>query len=522
MSLCSSCNGPLFSSRIQDSPLILEKLHWESGPASIPNPEEVIPTLQKAQRELEDCEKQIKALEAWRESLRGYTDQLQALRSPFRKVPDEILQRVFDDCCNMNHFVVDNPSRTPGAIRQIPALALSTVCSRWRRNGLAMPSIWSNISLLCREDVDSDDEEYEEVDSDGILYTMDIFLNRGLQHPMTVILELIEGFDDQHPVLTLLIHHIHRWRSFTDRTQNYAKNSLLHCHTSPNFPVLEELFIADASEGDLDIFSSTPKLKKLSLDIIPSGSLELSIFSQLSHLEFHYPSVDEIQELSGNSHLVTLKTDESYEGSRSDFELEMSPPTTCRAIDTLILCYDLRNSSRSIFSCLTLPSLKVIHLERGYRERRNEKIEPYMRESDWCNFDPFMVFLSRSSCTLTTLYIKSCALADVKLVKLLAHLPTLRDFSIDDSYVVPQCSPITGRFIQSLQAREDTSPIVPRLHSLKLNVGARSFDDGSVVDMVRSRWIPCKLLACASRELEPRVDCLREVTIRFRNREETK
>ncbi|KAE9393592.1 hypothetical protein BT96DRAFT_215464 [Gymnopus androsaceus JB14] len=40
--------------------------------------------------------------------------------------------------------------------------------------------------------------------------------------------------------------------------------------------------------------------------------------------------------------------------------------------------------------------------------------------------------------------------------------------------------------------------------------------------MVRSRWIPCKLLACASRELEPRVDCLREVTVRFRNREETK
>ncbi|KAE9402618.1 hypothetical protein BT96DRAFT_816266, partial [Gymnopus androsaceus JB14] len=204
MSLCSNCNGSLFSSRIQDSPLILERLRWESGPASIPNPEEVILILQKAQREIEDCAKQIKALKSRRQSLREYADHLQALLSPFRKVPDEILQRVFDDCCNMNHFVVDNASKTRSAIRKMPALALSTVCSRWRRNGLAMPSIWSNISLLCRED---------EVDSDGILYTMDIFLNRGLQHPMTVILELIEGFDDQHPVLTLLIHHIHRWRS---------------------------------------------------------------------------------------------------------------------------------------------------------------------------------------------------------------------------------------------------------------------------------------------------------------------
>ncbi|KAE9393602.1 hypothetical protein BT96DRAFT_761248, partial [Gymnopus androsaceus JB14] len=92
--------------------------------------------------ELEDCEKQIKALESRRKSLREYADQLQALLSPFRKVPDEILQRVFDECCNMNHFVVDNPSKTRGDIRQIPALALSTVCSRWRRNGLAMPNIW--------------------------------------------------------------------------------------------------------------------------------------------------------------------------------------------------------------------------------------------------------------------------------------------------------------------------------------------------------------------------------------------
>ncbi|KAE9393594.1 hypothetical protein BT96DRAFT_923953, partial [Gymnopus androsaceus JB14] len=53
-----------------DSPLILEKLRWESGPASTPNPEEVIPILEKAQWEIEDCENQIKTLESRKESLR--------------------------------------------------------------------------------------------------------------------------------------------------------------------------------------------------------------------------------------------------------------------------------------------------------------------------------------------------------------------------------------------------------------------------------------------------------------------
>ncbi|KAE9402617.1 hypothetical protein BT96DRAFT_991058 [Gymnopus androsaceus JB14] len=427
-----------------------------------------------------DCEKQIKALESQEREPAG--------------VPDEILQRVFDDCCNMNHFVVDNPSRTAGSYQTDTCTGSQYCLFTVAEDGLAMPSIWSNISLLCVGQ--AVEEDYEDLDSDGILSTMDIFLNRGLQHPMTVIIELTDDFDNHYPALTLLIPHMHRWRSFTDRSRFYQKDYFLHTLTSPNFPLLEELEIADANEGDLDIFSSAPKLKKLSLDIIPSGSLELSVFSRLTHLELYCPRVYQIRELTDNSHLVTLKTDtdESYD---SDFELEeVPPPTPCRTIETLILCYDPGSFSRSILLYLTLPSLKTMRLERGYRERRNEKIEPYMRESDWYNFDPFMAFLSRSSCTLTTF--------------------------VDDSYVAPQCSPITGRFIESLQVRDDTRPIVPRLHSLKLNVGARSFGDGSVVDMVRSRWIPCKLLACASRELEPRVDCLREVTIRFRNREETK
>ncbi|KAE9403842.1 hypothetical protein BT96DRAFT_451833 [Gymnopus androsaceus JB14] len=75
-------------------------------------------------------------------------------------------------------------------------------------------------------------------------------------------------------------------------------------------------------------------------------------------------------------------------------------------------------------------------------------------------------------------------------------------------------SPITGRFIKSLRATSHPL-IVPRLHSLKLDVGGSTFEDRSVVDMVRSRWIPGKR---TSEELEPQVECLREFTIKFRNR----
>ncbi|KAE9405673.1 hypothetical protein BT96DRAFT_791375, partial [Gymnopus androsaceus JB14] len=123
----------------------------------------------------------IKALESRRERLREYTVQLQSLLSPIRKVPDEIVRRVFDDCCDMNHFIVAK-TRTD-AIRSIPALALSSVCSRWRRNGLSMPEIWSRISLMWNEPIHADHDE-------SLLSTINIFLNRSLQSPLTVIIDL--------------------------------------------------------------------------------------------------------------------------------------------------------------------------------------------------------------------------------------------------------------------------------------------------------------------------------------------
>ncbi|KAE9389895.1 hypothetical protein BT96DRAFT_926270 [Gymnopus androsaceus JB14] len=494
MSLCSNCSKSLFTTRIPDNPsLIHEKLRWESGPASIPNPEEVLPILQSAQQELEDCEMQIKILESRRQSLRNYTDQLQALLSPFRKVPDEILRRIFDDCCHMNLLGHFGPAKTRSAITDLPALVLSSVCLRWRRNGLSMPSIWSRISLACQR---MENEEEDE----SFLPTLNIFLNRTLHHPLTITFESVEGFDDQHPGLTLLVNHMHRWCSFSYRLASYSFHDLIlgsdRTLGSRIFPLLEELDMVDMEKEDLNLLAHTaPKLKKLSVDFIPSISDESlqvgnSLFTRLSYLEFYFPSTHEIRILmDSNHHLVSLKTEESVSLRSVSGSEEPPSPTLCRTIDTLTLFHEpLAWKHYSVLPYLTLPSLKVIHLERNVLYEQVDG--PDIRQSDWQNFDPFMAFLSRSSCSLTTF--------------------------IDDSYILPTHSPITGRFIESLCATSHHL-IVPRLHSLKLDVGASTFEDGSVVDMVRSRWIPGRR---SSKELEPRVECLREFTIKFRNRKE--
>ncbi|KAE9407387.1 hypothetical protein BT96DRAFT_1014220 [Gymnopus androsaceus JB14] len=387
----------------------------------------------------------------------------------------------------MNHFTLTcKDEETTGGIRDTPALTLSSVCSRWRRNVLSMPSLWSGISLACRQSMSGTDG-YDE----KLPFILDILLRRALPHPLTIAIDVAADFEDfKHPVLTRLTNDTHRWRSFTLQSDTDGLLSLFEHRdpalNPPNFPLLEilDLRIIMEDDSDLNMFVHTaPKLKNIVVPRIPTrSSLEFSIFAPLAHLEFWFPYVDEIQNITDNCHcLLSLKTEEAV---HSDEEESPPNPTPCRTVNSLILLHDSAGSKDcSIFPYLTLPSLKTIHLERGNQ---------VMRQADWTNFDCFMAFLSRSSCSLTTLSIQSLALADLKLIVLLTHLPTLLDLCVDDSYVLPEASPITDQFIDSLHVHRTNShrPIIPRLQFLKLDVGASTFGDASVTDMVRSRWLP--------------------------------
>ncbi|KAF9069971.1 hypothetical protein BDP27DRAFT_1420410 [Rhodocollybia butyracea] len=130
MPLCSSCGGKTFVPRVVVDFLGLHnKLRTLSGPAFV-QPDEVASVLQNIQRDLEDYEAEIYRLECLRrekERLEQYATQLRSLLSPFRKVPDEVLQRIFDECCDTNIFrVVDSKRRLPvhtsQALRYKPAM----------------------------------------------------------------------------------------------------------------------------------------------------------------------------------------------------------------------------------------------------------------------------------------------------------------------------------------------------------------------------------------------------------------
>ncbi|KAF9070045.1 hypothetical protein BDP27DRAFT_1183015, partial [Rhodocollybia butyracea] len=136
------------------------------------------------ERDLQDYDTEIQRLEsrrtllaAQRDNLKQYASEVQSLLSPARKVPDEILQCIFDDCCDTNNFE---------AFRNKPVIAISSVCTRWRRNALSMPALWSRITL--RWEVCEDTNNYPKTDHSKLFALLSKVLERSQQWPMTISL----------------------------------------------------------------------------------------------------------------------------------------------------------------------------------------------------------------------------------------------------------------------------------------------------------------------------------------------
>ncbi|KAF9067552.1 hypothetical protein BDP27DRAFT_1328564 [Rhodocollybia butyracea] len=437
--------------------------------------------------------------------------------SPVQTVPNEILEAIFDDCCDTNLFKVTGV-RSMAFLRDKPALTLSSVCSRWRSVGLSLSSIWSRISLKYYDD------DLPLVEN-RLATILTIFISRSRQQPLSINIylddyEFKSSAPETYQLLSMLCKEYQRWSSFTFRSESWTVHNLFNIgFTLANLDVflnLVDLDLPPALTGtNLDFFTRrAPKLRRLNLDSDWTGYETLEIpsafpLAQLTHLRLDITSSvvwETLQkQVLSETALLSLDTEDVDWIGRN---LESITSTTCSSIELLNVRHYWNDTSGSIFPFLNLPSLKTLRLDCGQ--------DSLKRDHWWRNFDPFMAFVKRSSFPLTTLYIECLALSDSNLVYLLHHIPTLMDLTFNDTKGVRHLSPITKQFIESLHAhrtsslRQQTAPLIPRLRYLTLATGATSFDDEAVVDMVTSRWAPDGS--------DVNVDCLRSFTITFHAR----
>ncbi|KIK63433.1 hypothetical protein GYMLUDRAFT_41117 [Collybiopsis luxurians FD-317 M1] len=527
MEACSLCQENILKPRVElDFTSLHEILRSESGPASV-QLDKINLILERLQQDLEDLESSGIGIDAHESCISKYTAETRSLLSPIRKIPDEILQAIFEYCCDMNHFVVSAPSETAICnIRNKPAMVLSSTCFRWRRNALHMPSLWSSITLEWdwliygfKKD-DAEDEKRS--------FTLASFLSHSLQWPLAVNL-IFKGAAPNfyldgtlHPIAAQVVEQRHRWKSLSFKSAFSFVEELFPEDHTPQFPLLENLSLLHSAD-DLDIFQDiVPNLKALKMPYaFPFRRGERFPFPQLLHLE---PSSDEdvLDVLDHTPNLASLVIGECLEGEPA----RDSPCLTSSSLRTLTICHGNRKLSLevqfSVFPLFNFSLLDALHLQPA--EHFN------LQPGFWFNFDLCMAFLQRSSCPLTTLSIKRLSLSDSNLVRLLRQVPTLRNLTITDTDIGYAFNPITEQLIESLNAsqisslRTQAEPLIPRLHSLTLDSGAIAFRDSVLIDMVCSRWIPFAGAPASgvsnSTETDlPSVDCLREFTMKFRNRQ---
>ncbi|KAJ3994444.1 hypothetical protein F5050DRAFT_515951 [Lentinula boryana] len=437
--------------------------------------------------EIEDCEAEIHWLQSHITFLHNHSRHLDeyktclySLMSPIRKLPNELTLRIFDYACGLNNL-------TSGQLKTMPALAISSVCSHWRNLAKASPQLWSrmriNLTVMHTDHLGFD--------------LLQMYLDSSQQYPLSfeILGDKLETLEPRQAMVCATVGACSdRWKELAVSQPTFFK--VLTAQNPTHFPMLEELSISSFAfrlSGSLDRFQDSPKLRSLSISLFPLSKLPRSLFpwNQLNVLTICSYSEELKYLLDGPSDLTELHFCEWTDG----WFKQTTSPMLASSIQTVSLSVAASTQPESeslvdvIFASTTCPALTSLSIDRADLDDAYDRPWPKEIVQD---------FLSRSSCKLTTLSIKSIPLSDSDLIDTLARLPSLLHLNIDDTSVSYNHSPITSYLVQSLHAFRyngkslTPSVLVPKLQSLSLVSGSASkgFSDTDLVEVVASRQYP--------------------------------
>ncbi|KAF7316169.1 F-box domain-containing protein [Mycena indigotica] len=99
----------------------------------------VSPALRNAESEIAEMQKAMDALVAQRDTIRGDIDAHKSLITPIRRLPLDLLERIFIECLPEERNCVMSATEPP--------LLLGRVCSSWRSLAYETPRLWSRLHV---------------------------------------------------------------------------------------------------------------------------------------------------------------------------------------------------------------------------------------------------------------------------------------------------------------------------------------------------------------------------------------
>lgn len=261
--------------------------------------------------EIELARAQVQRLEQQRDQVKGVVEELEALVSPVRRMPTDIMARVFEHCTW--------DQTAPRADPRVAPLLLGQVCRSWRYLLFSLPSLWTTLQL----DLPSTTRDWEALVQSKSL-SMHVWLSRSKALPISLFLNHAKGsLIPWHALMHLDKEILTLGCRLKDLTLHFSSRSLacLLTFTQSPLPYLQHLELQNTNSLPTSenpppvVLHSAPSLKSLSLSWC---SLDLRNFqvpwAQLQHLSLEYDASsfwnpvhsDYLQTLSRCPNLTTL------------------------------------------------------------------------------------------------------------------------------------------------------------------------------------------------------------------------
>ncbi|KIJ64358.1 hypothetical protein HYDPIDRAFT_112355 [Hydnomerulius pinastri MD-312] len=318
-------------------------------------------------KEIERARAEVQRLENKHAEVQGVVHELEALMSPVRRMPTDIMAKIFE------HAVRDQDMPKPDP--RLAPLLLGQICHSWRSLLFSLPCLWTTLQV----DFPSGAKEWERIMQSKIM-SMHVWLSRSKAVPISVFLNHPRGSQIQWAALMLLDKEIltlgARLKELTLHFSPQALSTLLTFTQSP-LPYLEHLELQNSNSLPANdnppalILHSAPNLRRLSVSWCSLDLREFQVpWNQLLELNLQYDASsfwnpvhsDYLQILSQCPNLTTCFL--GVGATIEDVDPETIQPVTLTNVHTFkVSVYVQTAYLRHFFDALRLPKLRSFEIK---------------------------------------------------------------------------------------------------------------------------------------------------------------
>ncbi|KAL0067894.1 hypothetical protein AAF712_005062 [Marasmius tenuissimus] len=424
----------------------------------------------------------VKVLENERDHIISTLARYNALISPIRLLPLEVMSQIFLLCLSDSPFVPPSPSDAP--------LILTQVCRSWRDIALSTPGLWASIAITVHK-----------THCEPPASVIETWLQRSKLHPISFAIDerlQLEDFTANKDLITgatimeKFLPAYNRWKRVCLTHSDWRINEMgiadIRVDRGPP-PLLEALYMSREYwlgnvRDPLRMLLAAPKLKSVHWRGIIAGYLspaEIIPVERLSEVKMdNLLTMEQFYSiLSSGSNLVKCNFTVFLAGAE-DSTQEWTLPQL-RELDIVADRADGR-----LFNVITTPAMGDLSIRRIDGP---PSVFQLIGERFWGQAS-FLSFLSRSICSLHTLELADTDITPNELLEVLGLVSgTLKSLSLSNDHSEHNCVNDEVLLLLMLPATpSETQPgLCPNLTYLKL-WGCMTTQDGQISRTLESRW----------------------------------